>query len=289
MTKTARFGPAGHCDQSYQDGAKTTEQLLAYLGAKGLTAFEYQCGRGVRLAEAKARNFQGLAMEQGISLSVHAPYYISLASADEKKRENSVEYILQSARAVDWLGGDRIVVHPGGLGGLSREGATALAAQTLCRSLEALDANGLGHVHICLETMGKINQLGTLEEVLELCLLDARMLPCVDFGHLNARTHGSLRSRADFAAVLDHVQDRLGEARMRAMHVHFSKIEFSAGGEVRHLTFEDRQFGPDYRPFLEEVAQREMECVVICESAGTQTADALEMQRYYRSFVRKQD
>lgn len=278
-----RFGPAGHCGQSYADGAKTTEQLIAYLGAKGLSAFEYQCGRGVRLAEAKAGNFRKLAQEQGLSLSVHAPYYISLASAEEKKRENSVEYILQSARAVDWLGGARIVVHPGGLGGLSREKATALAGETLRRAVDTLEANGLGHVHICLETMGKINQLGTLEEVLELCMLDERMLPCVDFGHLNARTHGSLQTRADFAAVLDAIRDRLGEGRMRAMHIHFSKIEFSAGGEVRHLTFEDQQFGPDYRLLMEELAQREMACTVICESAGTQTADSLEMQRYYQS------
>lgn len=281
-----RFGPAGHCDQSYADGAKTTEQLIVYLGAKGLSAFEYQCGRGVRLAEAKARKFRKLAQEQGISLSVHAPYYISLASAEEKKRENSVEYILQSARAVDWLGGARIVVHPGGLGGLSREKATALAGETLRRAVEKLEENGLEHVHICLETMGKINQLGTLEEVLELCRLDERMLPCVDFGHLNARTHGSLQTRADFAAVLDAIRDRLGEGRMRAMHIHFSKIEFSAGGEVRHLTFEDQQFGPDYRLLMEELAQREMACTVICESAGTQTADSLEMRRYYQS-VRK--
>ena len=86
----------------------------------GLTAYEYQCGHGVRTGEEAARAIGAKAAEHGIAVSLHAPYYISLASADPEKRENSVRYILQSARAADWLGGERIVVHPGGLGGLSR-------------------------------------------------------------------------------------------------------------------------------------------------------------------------
>lgn len=82
------------------------------------------------------------ARECGIGVSLHAPYYISLASKDEEKRLNSLTYILQSARIVDWMGGRRIVVHPGGLGGLSREGATALAMDTLRRAQEALERRG---------------------------------------------------------------------------------------------------------------------------------------------------
>ena len=71
-----------------------------------------------------------------------------------------------------------------------------------------------------------IRDRGTLEEVLELCMLDERMLPCVDFGHLNARTHGSLQTRADFAAVLDAIRDRLGEGRMLSL-IHISLRELS--------------------------------------------------------------
>lgn len=174
---------------------------------------------------------------------------------------------------------------PAAWGGLSREDATALAAQTLRAAQEALEANNLGHIRLCLETMGKINQLGTLEEVLTLCRADEQSLPCIDFGHLNARTHGSLQSSADFAAVFDKIQAVLGAERMRAMHIHFSKIEYSAGGEVRHLTFEDHTFGPDPCLLMAELAKREMMCTVICESAGTQTADALAMQRAYSAMA----
>ena len=86
------------------------------------------------------------AQEFGVGLSIHAPYYISLASPDEAKRDNSVNYILQSARAAKWMGATRIVVHPGGLGKFTREQATELACETLRKAVHALDEEGLGDI-----------------------------------------------------------------------------------------------------------------------------------------------
>lgn len=277
----AKFGPAGNCDAFYAAGYKATAQMPAFLAEKGLNAYEYQCGRGVRLSDATATALRSAAQEHGIQLSLHAPYYISLASAEEEKRDNSVRYILESAAAVHRLGGNRIVVHPGGLGGRSREEATALAVETLRKAQKALDENGLSTVHICPEVMGKINQLGTLEEVLTMCGVDERFLPCVDFGHLNSRTHGTLCDSAAYAAVLDTITNTIGSERGRMMHVHFSKIEYTAGGEKRHLTFVDEQFGPDPAPLMELFAKRNMCPTVICESDGTQTVDAAYMQALY--------
>lgn len=277
----AKFGPAGNCDAFYAAGYKATAQMPAFLAEKGLTAYEYQCGRGVRLSDATATALRSAAEQYGIQVSLHAPYYISLASAEEEKRDNSVRYILESAAAVHRLGGDRIVVHPGGLGGRSREEATVLAVKTLQKAQKALDENGLSAVHICPEVMGKINQLGTLEEVLTMCGVDERFLPCVDFGHLNSRTHGTLCDSAAYAAVLDLIDNTIGTQRGRMVHVHFSKIEYTTGGEKRHLTFEDEQFGPEPAPLMELFADRNMCPTVICESDGTQTADAAHMQALY--------
>lgn len=278
---TAKFGPAGNCEAFYAAGHKATVEMPAFLKAQGLTAYEYQCGRGVRLSDATAAALRTAAAENGVQLSLHAPYYISLASAEPEKRENSVRYILESATAVQKLGGDRIVVHPGGLGGLTREGATALAMETLQKAQTALDENGLGAVHICPEVMGKINQLGTLEEVLQFCSIDERFLPCVDFGHLNSRTAGALQDTAAFAAVLDAIGNALGEERLRHFHIHFSKIEYTAGGEKKHLTFADTVFGPEPAPLMALLAERALCPTVICESDGTQTADAAAMQALY--------
>ncbi len=283
MRHEALFGPAGNCDEFHAAGYKATVQVFGFLEERGLTAYEYQCGRGVRVSDESAAAIRRKAQEHGIALSLHAPYFISLASAEEEKRDNSIRYILDSAIAVDKMGGDRIVVHPGGLGGRSREEATALATETLLRAQAALDGAGLAHVHICPEVMGKINQLGTLEEVLSFCRAEERFLPCVDFGHLNSRTLGQTNDEAAFAAVIDRIGAALGEERQRAFHIHFSKIEYTAGGEKKHLTFADEQYGPEPAPLMALLAARGLCPTVICESAGTQTVDAAAMQRLYRA------
>ncbi len=277
----ARFGPAGNSERFYEQGFKATIQMPGWLESLGLNAYEYQCGRGVQVSQATAAALGDKAAQHGVALSLHAPYYISLASDDPAKRDNSIRYILESARAITWMGGDRIVVHPGGLGGLTREEATALASHTLMRAQQALDEEGLGHVHICPETMGKVNQLGNLEEVLTFCELDKRFLPCVDFGHLNARTVGGVNSAEAFACVLDRLAERLGEERARCFHIHYSKIEYTKAGEKRHLTFEDMQFGPEPQPLMAELKRRGWTPTVICESAGTQDTDALVLKTLY--------
>ena len=277
----ARFGPAGSCERSAAEKIKSTEKLIEWLAAQGLNAFEYQCGRGVMVKEPKARLFRKKAEECGVKLSIHAPYFISLASAEEEKRLNSIQYIFQSAQAADWMGADRIVVHPGGLGKRSRAEATALAKVTLATAQQYLDENGLEHIHICPEVMGKINQLGDLSEVLEFCTLDERMLPCVDFGHLNSRLQGSM----SYAAALDEIENKLGVDRLKTMHIHFSKIEYTSGGEKRHLTFADEVYGPAFEPLIEEIVRRGMTPTVICESSGTQTDDAMTMMAYYKTLL----
>ncbi len=281
-----RFGPAGNSEDFYQQGYKSILQAPGWLESLGLTAYEYQCGHGVRTSETIARAIGAKAAEHGIAISLHAPYYISLASADEQKRENSIEYIRKSARVVDWLGGNRVVVHPGGLGGRPRGEAAVLAAQTLRRAQTALDEDGLGHIRLCPETMGKINQLGDLDEVLAFCKVDERFLPCIDFGHMNARTLGGVNTREAMAALLDAVADALGEERARQFHMHFSKIEYSKGGEKRHLTFADETFGPDPTPLMELLAERGCAPFVICESAGTQAVDALTMKTLFEKAIR---
>lgn len=275
------FGPAGCADSFYKMGYKGSLQVPEYIEKIGLDTFEYQCGRGVNIGEEKARELGRLAADKNIVLSLHAPYYISMSGVDEEKRLNSINYIMQSARAVDFMGGNRIVVHTGSCGKLSREEALRLAKDTMVKALDALDNEGLGHVHICPETMGKINQLGTLEEVIALCELDKRLIPCIDFGHLNARTGGEVNSKDAFREIIELIGNRLGEDRMKNFHSHFSKIEYTVGGEKKHLTFEDTVFGPDFEPLMDLVWEYKLTPRFICESDGTQSEDALAMKQYY--------
>lgn len=281
-----RFGPAGTADSFKAMGFKKTTQLPEYLSQFGLNAFEYQCGRGVRVNAETVTTLGQLCREKNIQLSLHAPYYISLSSVEEEKRRNSVTYILDSARAAKLMGADRIVVHSGSAGKMSREEALVLAKETLRWAQDALDAENLGDIIICPETMGKVNQLGDLQEVMELCKVDERMLPTIDFGHLNARTFGTIKTQADYAAILDTVENELGRDRASRFHSHFSKIMYTIpGGEKCHLTFADTEYGPDFEPLMELIAKKGWTPRFICESAGTQTEDAAAMMAAYQGFM----
>ena len=277
-----RFGTAGLAD-SYAVKKFDPAAIAAYTAGFGLTAFEYQCGHGVRLGLDKARQMADDAAARGILFSVHAPYYISASSLDEEKRLNSVNYLLQSAALCRALGGRRVIFHSGSCGRQSREAALEKALDTLKRAQDALDEAGFAEITLCPETMGKIGQLGTLEEVLALCGVDSRITPCIDFGHLNARTLGGIRSKADYAAILDRIGEALGDVRARQFHVHFSRIEYSKGGEKRHWTFAETQFGPEPQPLMELLAERGLAPVIICESAGTQAEDAKTMKRFFEA------
>ena len=276
-----RFGTAGTSDSFAALGYKNSLDIPAYTAEMGLDAFEYQCGHGVRLGLEKAARMAAEAAARDLVFSVHAPYYISMSSLEEDKRLNSVHYLLQSAAVCKALGGRRIVFHPGSCGKQSREAALEKALDTMRRAQEALDEAGYSDMTLCPETMGKIGQLGTLDEVLALCRVDARITPCIDFGHLNARTLGGIQTKADYAVLLDRLADALGDERAKQFHVHFSRIEFSKGGEKRHWTFAQTQFGPEPAPLLELLAERKLAPVIICESAGTQAEDARWMKEFY--------
>ncbi|MCD8096398.1 MAG: TIM barrel protein [Ruminococcus sp.] len=283
---SARFGPAGN-SESFSAKYKSTLDAPKYLREMGLDHYEYQCGRGVRVSDKLAQAFSSKAKESGISLSLHAPYFISLSSLEKEKRDNSINYILQSCDAAKRLGADRIVIHSGSCAKISREDALELAKDTILRAREQAAKQGFEDIHFCPETMGKVNQLGNLTEVLELCRLDDSFIPCIDFGHLNARDFGAIKGKAEYEAMLDEVENALGADRLRVFHSHFSKIMFTVpGGEKKHLTFEDNQgFGPDYEPLMELVARKNLSPTFICESAGTQDKDALMMKKSYQSFL----
>lgn len=281
----AKFGPAGNSESFAAEGYKKSEDAPAWLAAKGLTAFEYQCGRGVRCGEETALKIGAAARANGIQMSIHAPYFINLSSEEDERMEKNVGYVLETARLAVPLGATRMVVHCGGQGKLTRERAMRNTHENVKNILRALDEAHLTGCMVCLETMGKKSVLGSAEEVCELVAADDRLLPCIDFGHLNCRTNGGLSTREDVARLFDLMENTIGVARTRTMHAHFSHIEYNAKGEVRHLTFADTVFGPDFLPVAQETAARGYAPTFICESAGTQAEDAVTMMECYKKEI----
>lgn len=277
---SATFGPAGNAGNFPYKSSADAPRWLASLG---LDLYEYQCGKGVNVGEDTARRVGEAARAAGIALSLHAPYFINLANPDPDSLNKTTGYIVAACQAADWMGATQVVIHSGALMKRTRREAMDIALPALRTVLAACDDAGFGHIALCPETMGKINQLGDLDEVLELCTLDGRLVPTVDFGHLYARTLGELDGPEACVRMLDRIQEVLGEDRASRFHSHFSKIQFTPnGGEKMHLTFDQTEFGPDPAPLMEEVARRGWSPTFICESAGTQAEDALTMKRLYR-------
>ena len=274
-----KFGPGGGCEEFRLSGAKSVLDAPGFVKSYGLDAYEYEAGNGLTASAESLLLIGQEAKRQGIAMSLHAPYFISLSSVELQKRLNSVEYIRRSLSAARLLGAGVIVVHTGSAAKISREEAMDFAKDTLYKTLESVETYG---VKIGLETMGKKNQLGTLDEVIELCSIDPRLVPVVDFGHMNARECGGVFPDADaYLRVFDAIGNRLGDGVAKNLHCHFSKIEWTAAGEKRHLTLDDTAFGPDYEPLCEAIARARLSPTLISESAGTQTRDAKRMKDAY--------
>ena len=282
---SAKFGPAGNSD-SFSRVHKSSLAAPRWIADFGLDCYEYQCGKGVHVGEATARAVGENARRAGISLSLHAPYFINLANPDPESLEKTIGYITAACRVAAWMGAERVVIHSGALMKRTRRQALDTARQSLVQVLSACDGQGFSHIALCPETMGKINQLGDLDEVLELCTLDARLVPCIDFGHLYARSLGADDGAEAFSRMLDRVEAVLGRARAGRFHSHFSRIEFTPkGGEKCHRTFADHGgYGPRWEPLAAEVARRGWSPTFICESAGTQAEDALTMKQIYQGY-----
>ena len=278
----AYFGPSGNEDAFYEAGYKSSVQMPEYTAKLGLDAYEYQCSRGVKITQKTANALGDEANKHNIKLSIHAPYYINLATDDEQKRINSIKYITDSMIAAKYMGADRVVVHSGACSKMSRQAAMEYAFKTLKMAYDEAKNLGVESVHICPETMGKINQLGDLEEVLSLCAINDSFLPTIDFGHLNARTFGGLKAYEDYEHIFNRIEDVLGFDRLNCFHAHFSRIEFTPnGGEKKHHTLDDTEYGPEFDPIAEILAKRDLHPTIICESNGNMAQDALRLKNMY--------
>ena len=274
----ALFGPGGNSEAFHHAGYNSTLFAPSWIENIGLDAYEYEAGNGLSASPVMLKSIGDEAKKHNVKMSYHTPYFISLSGIVTETRLKSIGYIRESLDAAKLLGAKTIVVHCGSCAKISRDEAMRLAADTLIRTLNEVDTYG---VKIGIETMGKKNQLGTLEEVLELCRIDSALVPVVDFGHLNARDCGIFESSYDFLRVFERIERALGREVAENLHCHFSKIEWTDKGEKRHLTFDDNVFGPDYEPFVDAIIKGGYSPTVICESAGTQSDDALAMKKYF--------
>lgn len=279
----ARFGSGGNGDSFYARGSTTSLDICQWLFENELSAYEYQCTRGVRISPVFANALKIQAQRYDIALSIHAPYYISMGSEDQVLQDKSIMHIMKSLRAAAHMGAERVVLHLGGAGKQTREKAMANAQACMERVLKEAEGEGLlEDTLLCPETMGKPGQLGNLQEILQICQMDKSLMPTLDFAHLHAINRGALEDKRSYELIFEQVEAKLGKKALQNGHFHFSPVEYGKGGEIRHRKLIEKDYGPDFYPLALILAEEKLTPVIICESAGTQVEDAASLQRIYQ-------
>ncbi len=282
-----KFGVAGNSLSFFEEGLSTSIQAAAWCSSKGIDCYEYSFGRGVNLSSETAKLIGESFEKNGVELSVHAPYFINFSNPDDEKIANSIGYVTRSIEKLQHFKGNRVVVHPASQGKAKRDVAHSTALTNfakLANTLEELELNK--NCKICIETMGKIGQMGSVAEVVDYCNISEQFYPCVDFGHVNSRELGSLKTVENYTSLLSFLLDNLPKHKVFDMHIHFSKIQYGPKGELKHLTFADNIYGPNFEPMLEAVYKLGLQPYIICESDGTQAEDTLTMKAYYNSLIK---
>lgn len=249
----------------------------------GLSAYEYSFGRGFTLGEETAKILGENAKQNDILISVHAPYYINLANESDEMAEKSFGYILKSLKFLDIMQGERVVVHLASCGKQDRDQALLLTQKRLEKVVDLAYQNfDMSNKLICPETMGKMQQIGTYKEIIDFCTMDKCLVPTFDFGHINCIMQGGLKSPDDYKQIFDYAFEKLGE-RARSPHVHFSKIEYGAKGEIKHLNMDDVFYGPFFEHFVSVIKEYNLTPVIICESADKMAEDSILMKSIYEN------
>ncbi len=282
MENKIRFGPAGNEELFYLEGNKSSKQAPAWLRSKGLSAYEYSFGRGFTLKTETANEIGLEAEKNDILVSVHAPYYINLANESDEMAEKSFNYIIKSLEFLKLLKGQKAVVHLASQGKLNRLQALELTKKRLFTCLEKIyDIYDMTNLYICPETMGKYLQIGSYNEIIDLCTIDRCLIPTFDFGHINCILQGKLKTSDDYRKILDLAFEKLGDFKTKNCHIHFSKIQFGEKGELRHLNFDDLEYGPEFLPLASVLKEYKMTPTIICESASKMAKDAIMMKEIY--------
>ena len=281
------FGPSGNSESFFSDGHSSTIEAPAWVKSKGLELFEYSFGQGYRMSSDTAVKIGNEFKKEGIELSVHAPYFINFANPDDEMYAKTIGYITTGIKFLKNLQAKRLIFHPASCGKLTRDEAVGLMMKRFKEILPTFEKELGEELYLCPETMGKTMQIGTYKEIIDLCALSNRLLPTFDFGHINSLTQGSLKSADDYKRIFDYAFEKLGEERTKIAHVHFSKIQYGAKGEIKHLTFADDVYGPNFEDLAKVLVDYNLDCHIVCESAGTQAEDSVIMKDIYLKTLAK--
>jgi len=242
---------------------KSTPDGVRRVAELGLDAMEIEFVRGVRMKAELASKTREVAIDSGVVLTVHAPYFINLLSDDPAKVSASIKRIIDSARIGYLAGAWSVVFHPGYYGKLDKQTAIRIVRDHLRKIIESLNDQGI-KIWIRPETMGALAEFGDLEEVVSVVEGLGHALPCVDFAHIYARSLGRVNDYVSFRKILEVIEKRLGREALTNMHIHISGMEYGPRGERKHLNLRESEI--NWVDALKVIKEFNVRGVLICES-----------------------
>lgn len=295
MSNIPLFGTSGFPPSFLDKFKNKRETIFTWLKSLDLDWIELQNTYGVKMPQEQAILYSELAKQCNIGISIHAPYYITLASADNDVVERSIERIRQCVALCEKLKCSRIIFHPGYFPGSSEEDRKA-AVKRIILALKNLRNDIPSNINLYPETAGKKSQIGSIEEIIQICNEIAYAIPCIDWAHLHAFQGGSLINKSKINDVIDYLLTNCGKEKIEKLHSHMYPVEIDAHGEKRHVTFDDRPpniqlslFGtilsdsyfPRAEDYIDALIEKGISPVTICEAHNTQDTGALLMKNLY--------
>lgn len=280
-----RFGPGGvplSTKNATIEGKKLDARQSGILRLKELKLnhMEVEFVYGVNITEENAAALGKLAKQKDITLTVHAPYYINLASTEKAKYHASISRIEKTIWAADLMGAKSVTFHPAFYQKQSTEEVFEIVTQAIIEIIQKSNPKCL----ISLETTGKQSQFGTVEELIKVAhtvnekFMNFKCSICVDFTHIFARSNGKTNSYEDFDRILKDIKSGLGAEALKHLHIHTSGINYTEKGERNHLNLAESKF--DYRSLLRALRDNKVSGWVVCESPSLEE-DAMLMKDTY--------
>ncbi len=247
-------------------GIKKTAEL-------GLDAMQIAFTHGIYMSLKAAEETGKVSKELDVELTVHAPYYINLASDKPKVIKDSKKRILDSLHRGEKMGAVVVVVH-GGYYGKDKEKSIKMIHDA-CREISNAIEKNNWKIKLGLETMGKQKSFGTLDEIISVSKGIKNVIPYLDLAHIYAGNGGNI----DYKEIFD----KMKVMKMKKYHSHFSGIKYSLvgigkGNEKNHVTMAEA--GPDFKPFAKEILKRKIDITIVSESPVLEK-DSLKMKKIF--------
>lgn len=273
MSLSFRFGTVGSPDSTPPTPGGSVGGIICSASI-GLDALELAWVNGVRVGEATCAAIKKAGQEQGVALSVHAPYYINL-NADPEKWPNQRKYLMDAAHFGNLAGATDVIFHPGSYFARPADEVLQVIIPRLQSCVDEIRKKG-NPATLRPEISGKSAMLGSLSDVLEMSKAIPGVVPCIDFAHLHARLgDGAVNTYDEWMSVLETYGEALGMDAMQHMHIHLSGINYGPKGEKNHLRMDEADL--NFKDLMRSLHASAVKGRIMCESPVLEV-DALKFK-----------